>query len=108
MTSRALASAAREFEKLAAESSKAKEVLRHFGAGLLGFGAGTAAGAGAAELAARAYKGRTGSAPPRELLLAAMPLLGTGAGVAYSMYKSRESEAIRRALEDPPDAARRG
>ncbi len=89
-----------ELGKLAA-SSPFVEALKHVGVGALGFGAGTAAGFGLAELASRAHGGPV----PRQLLLTAAPVLATVGGVAYSVHKSRESEAVRRALEgrsDPP------
>src|SRR5262245_48081446 len=84
-----------EFVKLST-GSPFLEAVKHIGAGALGFGAGTAAGLGLAELASRTYGGPV----PRRLLLTAAPVLATGAGIAYSLHKSREAEALRRVVEN--------
>jgi hypothetical protein len=76
------------------------EMSKAIGAGTLGFGAGTAGGLLAghgADLLAQKF---TGKKLPKSVIYGASPLLGGTAGIAYAVYKAKEQEAIRRALED--------
>lgn len=99
-----------EMKKIASpeerSSSPAIDMAKIVGSGVLGFGAGTAAGLGAGYLADKAYKGLTGKNIPRGPLSMAAPLLGTGAGVAYAIHKAREQEALRHVLEDQAEPRR--
>jgi hypothetical protein len=73
--------------------------LATVGKGLIGFGVGTAAGIGTAEVINRVYHASTGKKLPTELLVPAASLLGAGMGLAYSMYKSKELEELQNALK---------
>jgi hypothetical protein len=75
------------------------KALGTVGKGLIGFGAGTAAGIGLAEVGNRVYQASTGKQIPAHLLLPAAGLLGAGMGLAYSMYKSKELEELQDALK---------
>lgn len=104
-----LSSLVDEFKKIASEEegkSPGLEMAKILGSGALGFGAGTAAGLGAGWLANKATKAVTGSELPKNTVLLAAPLLGTGAAVAYSIHKAREQEALRRVLEDQANPRR--
>lgn len=82
------------------ERSPSLSLAKIIGAGTLGFGAGTAGGLLAghgADLIAQKF---TGKKLPKSLIYGASPLLGGTAGIAYAVYKAKEQEAIRRALED--------
>ncbi len=70
------------------------------GAGLLGMGAGTAAGFGGMHLANKAF-GPSGI--PHSALNVAVPVLGGAAGLAYSLYKAKEMEEIKRAVKPRND-----
>ena len=97
-----------ELQKMAEEKkSPAMDIAKVIGGGLLGFGAGTAAGIGLGHLGNKAYKHLTGKSIPTSGLLLAAPLLGTGAGITYAVHKSREQEKIRRALQDQADPSKR-
>lgn len=87
-----------------ADAKKTLELAKILGASALSYGAGTAAGMGAGHLANKAYNSLTGKSIPKNYLLLAAPLLGTGAGIAYAMHKTREQKALRDVLEDPEDA----
>jgi len=91
-----------EMNKLAADEKKspALSIAKILGAGTLGFGAGTAAGLGTGALLDLIAKKTTGQKIPKGMLYAAGPLLGAAGGIAYSVHKAREQEAIQRALED--------
>jgi len=75
------------------------KALKTVGKGLIGFGVGTAAGIGLAEVGNRVYQASTGKEIPPHLLLPAAGLLGAGMGLAYSMYKSKELEELQDALK---------
>jgi ABC-type nitrate/sulfonate/bicarbonate transport system permease component len=93
-----------EFVKIAEENKRpGRDVVRSVGAGLLGFGVGTAAGLGTGYLADKAWQKATGKKIPSSAIAVAAPLLGTASGIAYAMYKAKEQEAIRRALENSSD-----
>lgn len=92
-----------EFQKIAEEEkkpSKGWQLAKILGSGALGFGVGTAAGMGTGYIADKIYEKATGNKIPKPLVLGAAPLLGGAAGIAYSVYKAKEQEAMRRALED--------
>jgi len=67
--------------------------------GLVGFGGGTAAGFGLGVLAKKIYEKTQGQPLPPKLLASAGALVGGGFGLAYALYKSKEQEEIRRAIE---------
>jgi hypothetical protein len=74
------------------------------GAGLLGMSAGTALGFGGMELANRLHmKANGGHGIPHSALNAIVPALGGAAGMAYSLYKAKEMEEIKRAVKPHPD-----
>lgn len=87
-----------------ADAKKYLELGKIIGGGALAYGAGTAAGMGAGYLANKAYNSLTGKSIPKNYLLLAAPLLGTGAGIAYAMHKAQEQKAVRDVLEDSDDA----
>ena len=69
--------------------------VKRVGAGLMAFGAGTAAGYGA-QLGIEKLLGRQAT-PAR--LRAVAPVLGGGLGLAYNQYKALEAQELRRAIE---------
>lgn len=70
---------------------------RIVGAGLLGVGLGTASGYLAGKLVNHI---QPISSPHLQI---AAPLLGGAAGLAYSLYKAREMEELKRAVKPSPD-----
>lgn len=87
-----------------AEGEKKPHPLKPILAGMLGMGAGTLAGAGAAHLANEGYKkfgpaGNTGI--PHSALMYAAPIIGGGLGLAYNLAQAHQMEQLRRASEDP-------
>jgi len=104
-----LSSFADELTKLAEDKKKSpgRDIAKIIGSGLLGFGAGTAGGLAAGYLADAASKKITGRRIPHGAIHAAAPVLGLASGIAYSVHKAKEQEAIRRALKDPADAGQR-
>lgn len=90
-----------EFLKIAEEAPKnrAVEMAKILGVGALGFGAGTAAGMGAGYAADTIAKRLAGKPIPRGPVMKLAPFLGAGAGIAYSIYKAREQEALQHALK---------
>ena len=81
------------------QESKGKRIAKTVGAGLLGTGAGYLAG-GLTSMGANALHKKVYGRPiASSALTTALPLLGAGAGMAYSLYKAHEAEEIRRALE---------
>lgn len=91
-----------ELQKIAAEDEKKESPYlrmgKVLGAGALGMGAGTAAGLLAGYGADKVFGKVTGSKIPRGLLYGVAPMLGAGAGIAYSVHKAKEQEEIQRAL----------
>lgn len=74
------------------------------GAGLLGMSAGTAMGFGGMELANRLHmRANGGHGIPHSTLGIAIPALGGAAGLAYSLYKAKEMEEIKRAVKPHSD-----
>ena len=74
------------------------QAAKHMGIGALGFGAGSAVGHGVGRLLERAD-----SAPPvpgARIARWVGPAAGTGAGLAYSLWRTHENEKIRDALKD--------
>jgi hypothetical protein len=81
-----------------------KQRAKIVGAGLLGMSAGTALGFGGMELANRLHmKAHGGKGIPSSALNIAVPALGGAAGLAYSLYKAKEMEEIKRAVKPQPD-----
>lgn len=70
-------------------------------AGALGMGAGTLAGFGGAHLANKAYKHFSGKDIPNPYLMAAVPILGGGLGMAYNLAQAHQMEQMRRAAQGP-------
>lgn len=95
-----------EMQKIASEEGEEKKpsaawnTAKVVGAGTLGFGLGTAGGLLAGHGMNKAYQMATGKEIPMGAINVAAPLLGTASGIAYAVYKAREQEAIRRALEN--------
>lgn len=91
-----------ELQKIAEDEhgpSRAGTVAGHIGSGLAGFGLGTGTGLLLGHGINEAYKRVTGRpGVPKSLIYGGAPLLGLGSGIAYSIYKAKEQEAIRRAL----------
>ncbi len=91
--------------KLASESAKkpeessARRIAKTVGTGLLGTGLGYGAGALSSIALDKIYEKATGHRIPPSTLMAAVPVLGAGAGLAYSLYKAHEMEEMRRAIE---------
>ncbi len=98
-----------ELAKLAEDKKKSpgRDIAKIIGSGLLGFGAGTAGGLGAGYAADWAAQKLTGRRIPHAAIHGAAPVLGLASGIAYSVHKAKEQEAIRRALENPADAGQR-
>ena len=92
---------ARALVKLAEEGeSSTSRVLRPIVAGAAGLGVGTLAGMGAGHLANSAYKHFSGKNIPSSHLMRAVPALGAGLGLAYSMAQAHQMEAVRDALKN--------
>lgn len=81
------------------EKSPAIRSLELAGAGALGMGVGTLAGAGAAHLADKGYKALTGKNIPVKYFPIAAPILGAGLGLAYNLSQAHQTEELRRALQ---------
>mgnify|MGYP001201137549 CR=1 FL=1 len=81
------------------KTAGAGKALKVVGKGVLGFGVGTAAGYGLAELGNKVFQASTGKSLPSNLLVPAAGLVGAGLGLAYSMYKSKEQEELHDALK---------
>jgi hypothetical protein len=80
-------------------AARAGNVLKTIGTGLLGFGAGSLAGAGSAMLVDKWHEAATGQKIPTNTLYKAAPFIGGAMGLAYNLYKAQELEELRRALE---------
>jgi hypothetical protein len=96
--------------KFAAEKAKEKKsptarMLATLGIGALGTGIGSVAGYGAGELANRFSQKVRNQPISTSSLMTAAPIVGGAAGLAYSVYKAREMEELRRALEDRQDGS---
>ena len=87
--------------KLAEGEQKKPHPLSPILAGVLGMGAGTLAGAGAAHLTNEAYKHFKGKDIPVPYLAAAAPIIGGGLGLAYNLAQAHQMEQLRRAAENP-------
>lgn len=98
-----------EMNKLAADKKKSPvgSIAKIIGSGALGMGAGTAAGLLAGYGADALVHKTTGRRIPRSALLGVAPLLGAAGGIAYSVHKAREMEAVQRALKDSSDGGTR-
>lgn len=98
-----------EMAKIAEDEKKSPSMslAKIVGSGALGFGAGTAAGLLAGYGADKLVQKTTGRKIPPSLLYGAGPLLGMASGIAYSVHKAKEQEAIRRALSNSADAGSR-
>lgn len=88
------------------EKNRAVELAKILGVGALGFGAGTAVGMGTGYAADAISKKLTGKAIPKGPIMHLTPLLGAGAGIAYSVYKAREQEALQNALKGSAASSR--
>ncbi|WP_394831721.1 hypothetical protein LVJ94_34930 [Pendulispora rubella] len=72
----------------------------------LGFMGGTGIGLGAGVLADKFHQRVTGAPIPAGVRRTLVPVLGTGLGVAYGMYKAREMEDMHRALAGDSDESK--
>lgn len=88
------------------DGRKYLQALKHLGAGVVGYGVGTAAGRGVGHLLSKADAG--GLVPGARAARVVGPLAGAGLGVAYSLWKAHENEAIQRALQNPSGSAQSG
>lgn len=81
--------------------------LKLIGSGLAGAGVGTLAGFGAMELADRALGGGGAASArmgiPASALNKIVPVASAGAGLAYALWKAREMEKLRHAVQSSPD-----
>jgi hypothetical protein len=84
-------------------AQRAGGVVKTVGTGLLGFGLGSLAGAGGAALLDKWHEAATGQKIPLTALHAVAPVVGGAMGLAYNIYKARELEELRRALESKSD-----
>ena len=73
--------------------------------GVVGFGAGTAAGLGASALADKAYQHFTGQRIPQALALGAVPAVGGALGLAYNLARAHQLREMQRAAEGTEHAA---
>lgn len=98
-----------EMAKIAEDEKKspALNLAKIVGSGALGFGAGTAAGLLVGHGADKVLERATGKKIPSSIVYGAAPLLGMASGIAYSVHKAKEQEAIRRALSNSADAGSR-
>ena len=89
------------------EKTDWKQVAKIMGTGALGMGVGTLASFGGLELADRVLGGggaassRTGIPVP--VMNKLVPIVGAGAGLTYSLWKAREMERMRRAVQPSSD-----
>lgn len=95
-------------EEEAKKKSRTLGVAKAVGVPLVGLAGGTLGGFGAGLLADKLYQKATGTKIPAAGLAGASALLGTGLGLAYSMYKAHELEDLRRVFESTSDAPVRG
>jgi hypothetical protein len=84
----------------------ALHIAKALGAGVLGLGAGAAAGRGGYELLRHATKDKMPPGPWHAIA----PALGAAGGLAYSLAKERELQELRRAVagtnNNPPNSGR--
>jgi hypothetical protein len=59
---------------------------------------------GISELADRLHQKGTGAPVSPAVARGLLPALGTASGIAYSMYKAREAEAVRNAFQGTPES----
>jgi hypothetical protein len=103
---RCLSHLSKHAEEQEGDGRRYLNALKHVGAGVLGYGAGTAAGKGLGLLAGKVDRG--GLVPGAGIARTVAPLAGAGLGVAYSLWKAHENEAIQRALKGSPSSAQPG
>lgn len=82
---------------------KIRGAAKTIGTGLLGFGAGSLAGAGGAYLLDKWHESATGQKIPISAIHTAAPVIGGAMGLAYNIYKAKELEELRRALASKPN-----
>lgn len=84
-----------------------KQVAKLLGAGAAGSAIGGLAGFGAMELADRALGGGGAASKtmgiPASVLNKIVPIAGAGAGLTYTLWKLREMEKLRHAVQPSPD-----
>lgn len=84
-----------------------KQVAKLLGAGAAGSAVGGLAGFGAMELADRALGGGGAASSkmgiPASVLNKIVPIAGAGAGLTYTLWKLREMEKLRHAVQPNPD-----
>ena len=95
-----------EMQKLAEEEKKspAKDILKIIGKSALGVGAGTATGLLLGHGADLLFSKATGRKIPKSVLTKIAPVVGGLGGLAYSIHKAKEQEAMRRAFQDSADS----
>lgn len=95
--------------KLAEEEDSGRKyltALKHVGTGALGLGLGTAVGKGAGHLLGKLDK--AGPVPGARIAKWVGPAAGAGMGLAYSLWKQKEHEEIRRALKNSDNSSGAG
>lgn len=89
--------------KTAAEQEPVKKPWSHaaktVGTGLAGLGVGTLAGYGASKGLQAALRSKGVEVPDSLLTTKVLPLAGGGAGTAYALWKAKEMEELKRAVE---------
>lgn len=76
------------------------QVAKTVGSGALGFGIGSLGGMGLAHLADKIHQKAPGAGPiPVGSIQKALPFLGGAAGLAYNLYKAKELEELRDAVQ---------
>jgi hypothetical protein len=80
-----------------AEDTEDKKRIKTVLKGALGMGVGTLAGRGAAHYADQLYRHYAGKPIPSKALLAAVPVLGGGLGLAYNLAHTAQQKELDRA-----------
>jgi len=91
--------------KHASEKGSVSKSLGTIGTGLAGMGVGTLAGYGAGKGVEALLRKRGIDISPRKLMLPAT-IAGAGSGIAYSLWKAHEMEALKRAVEGSRDKSK--
>ena len=98
----------KEKEKAAEEKpkSRVKEVAKTVGKGVAGMALGSAAGLGTGKLIEYGARRMGAVIPKSSLVRYGLPIAGAGLGTAYSLWKAREQQELKSALEDTQDSGK--
>jgi hypothetical protein len=77
-----------------------KQNLKTLGKGLVGLGVGSAAGLGMGVMADMLHEKVTGKPISNKTIGAIAPILGAAAGITYNIFKSKQDEEMKRAIEN--------